>query len=156
MVDFRTSGVPKGGLGIYSATRNLQSVASSSLDKPAGTLSSKSVQQAGAEAQKLINVLGNREVTKDTNIAERSYSYSQGLQTSDFFAVTQENLINKFVAQATPQQQLQLIQESGSLGIGQQKAIMEIVSEQEKSQGFDFKNILLIGGALFLLSGAKL
>lgn len=90
MVDFRTSGVKRGGIGIYSATKSYTSPASSSLDKPAGTLSGKSItdiKATGQAAQVLIS-----QVPRNLPPAERSYAYAQQLATTETFQQAEARL----------------------------------------------------------------
>jgi hypothetical protein len=90
MVDFRTSGVKSGGLGIYAATKSYTSPASSSLDKPAGTLSGKSladIQATGQAAQQLLS-----SVPRNLPPAERSYALASALHTTEVFYQTETGL----------------------------------------------------------------
>lgn len=169
MVDFRKSGVSKGGLGIYSATKSLTSPASSSLDKPAGTLSKKTTADlatTGAAAQQLIQNIP-RELSDEYTAAQRSYAYTAGLMASDVFATAQNTLLNKFIAQATPAQKQSLIEASqtGDVSIGLQRTIQEKVIEdntlkakQALGEGKSTPNWLplaILGGVLLLSGGLK-
>jgi len=100
MVDFRTSGVKSGGLGIYSATKSYTSPASSSLDKPAGTLSGKSLQDIKATGQAAQQLLTS--VPRNLPPAERSYAMAQQLYTTEVFQQT-ENQLSKIYGESAKQ-----------------------------------------------------
>lgn len=155
MVDFRTSGVSKGGLGFASRTRNISS--SSSLDKRAGTLSRKSsadLALAGQSAQQLLKSVP-RTITKDFSVAQRSQALASTLINSDVLLNAQTQLINKFVAQASPTQQQQLLTASRTgTTQGFQRAITEKIKENAGlkdvtgTQGSNFQRIAVIIGAI--------
>ena len=148
MVDFRKSS----SLGIYSATKSLSSPASSSLDKAPGTLSGRSVLQAGQSAQALI-ASTPRVLTDDYPAAARSYTYAGALMNQDILLGAESQLINKFLVQASPAQQKSLIEASRDLSIGSQRSILEAIQSSNKSSpGEDTSStwlypLLLIGGA---------
>lgn len=158
---YKRSSIPSGGIGIFSAT-SLSSPAASSLDKPAGTLSAKStadIAAAGQAAQTLLNNIP-REITKEYTVGARSFAYMAGLMAADSLLKAESELITKYVAQATPQQQLQLLRESGKQGVGLQRAIAERIAETNQMEvtekgEFNLPLGLLIIGALIVLGGIK-
>lgn len=159
MVDFRSSGVPKGGLGIYSSTKSLSSPSSSSLDKPAGTLSAKTTAglvQAGQAAQQLITSTP-RVLTDDYPAAARSYTYAGALLNQDILLGAESQLINKFVAQAIPEQKKSLFEAAKDLSIGSQRSILEAIKESnlpapEQDTSSNWLYPLLIIGGVYLAS----
>lgn len=104
MVDFRSSG---GSLGVYAKTKSLSSPASSSLDKPAGTLSSVNAQTVGQYAQPLEEL---KIALKEQKLspAQTSTTLSSELIKSDIVASASvpvtTALKEKFVSQTTPEQ----------------------------------------------------
>ena len=150
MVDFRKSGVSSGGLGIYSATKTLTSPASSSLDKPAGTLSSKTsadIAQTGQIAQRLLQNVP-RELNKEYTSSMRSYAYTQALFNTDYLLNAEAQLTEKFIEQANPEQKQSLFVQAASLGEGYQRTVAEMIKQDDTNKPVSFNKYLLIGGLI--------
>lgn len=141
-------------LGIYKATKSLGSAASSSLDKKAGTLSSKTTADlawTGNQAQQLINSVP-RTITKEYTVADRSYAMAAALQAADPFLIAQQQLTNKFISQATPLQQQQLVQAAQDGSVGYQRAVVaQIQQTEEAPTTTSFSPLALVGLAVAAL-----
>lgn len=153
-LNYRKSGVPSGGLGIYKATKGLVSPGASSLDKPAGTLSGKSVAQAGAAAQRLIEIAPGK--SPDITVAQRSYTMADILQRSDVLLAAGPQLIDKFLAQATPAQRISLLEAAKTATTGVQREVLAGLraaeEESKKEAAGILDNPLLILAGLFIAS----
>jgi hypothetical protein len=156
-VNYAASGVPSGGLGIFTATKSLSSPAASSLDKPAGTLSAKTsadIAQTGSAAQSLIS-----SVSRTTPSAARSYAMSANMVTQDVFMAAQSDLLNKYLGQATPLQTASLIEAAQTADQGVQRSVTAALRKQEENKdlaGSGSSNWILLGIAALALMGAKL
>ena len=148
MVDFRSSG---GSLGIYKATKSLRGGASSSLDKPAGTLSSKSVRSVGIEAQKIIS---SAELSEDIPTAEKSYYMASLLQkqskalASEGLAPASIGLVQKFSEQASEEQMRQL-----RTGLSESGIMLKQKSPTSPEEAGNISPLLLFGIA-FIIGGS--
>ena len=164
MVDFKTARVPKSVSSIYASTKSYSSPASSSLDKPAGTLSGKSItdiKATGQDAQTLIS-----QVPRDLSPAERSYFYAQQLKTTETFAQTEarlQSILSQKTASTpyTPSTQDFIVQGvAGVAGLAQQPSYPDLTRGGVQNWLGDLaSNPLVILGAVavgyLLLRGKK-
>lgn len=154
MVDFRSSG---GSLGIYSKTSSLRSPASSSLDKPAGTLSQVDSQAAGQAARQVIQAA---QIPSDASVASKSYSLAEtllradtGIAVAQNLAPASQELLSKFAEQATPEQKASLRGAAAQTFTPAQMAeLNEIIPASSTSQ-IPWGTLALIGVGILALGG---
>lgn len=164
MVDFKTARVPSSVSSIYAGTKSYSSPASSSLDKPAGTLTGKSITDIKATGQAAQTLLS--QVPRNLSPAERSYFYAQQLKTTETFAQTEARL-QQILGQKsastpyTPTTEDFIVQGvAGVAGVAQQPEYQDLTRGGTQNWLGDLaKNPLVILGAVaagyLLLRGRK-
>lgn len=128
--------------------------ASSSLDKPAGSLSARSAKEAGQAAQVLI-----QQRPKDVSVAQRSYAMAEIVPQSATAIPTApaaKELVSKFAAQATEEQKKSLataLKEDVFIAPSVKADLLSTPSLAAPSDSSS--TLILVGAALLLLGGLK-